>query len=289
MPEVVRDCPLCGCNHSTHFDSCSFRGRPVINRICSGCGLVFQSPRMNEAESAAFYATEYRSMLEGSPAPTARNIAIQNARAESLLGFIRPVLPAVSRHLDIGCSLGILLRYIQGHYHNQSVGVEPGEAHRNHARHEGLSVYPTLEGLVESQEGRFDLVSMSHVLEHLPDPVGTLSRLRESVLAPEGCLLLEVPNLYAHDSFEVAHLIAFSPHTLQEVVDRSGYRIEKYEKHGRPNSEILPLFLTMLCRPTQASGLHPIHPERSVKFKRWAGMLNRSILGRLFPHRAWHN
>jgi SAM-dependent methyltransferase len=287
MPEVVQTCILCGSDRSTPFDQRTFRGREVKNRVCLDCGLVYQSPRMTQAESVAFYAEEYRLLQEGSLDPTTRNAAIQKARASSLFNFIQPALPALSRHLDIGCSMGILLQYFQDRYHNQAVGVEPGEAHRIHAHKEGLTVYASLEDLEKAGETRFDLVSMSHVLEHIPDPVGYLTHLRECILIPAGWLLLEVPNLYAHDSFEVAHLIAFSPHTLREVLLRSGFEIVKFKKHGRPNSAFLPLFLTALCRPTQQSETRSIRPERGVTLKRRIGMLWRRILARLFPQRAW--
>jgi SAM-dependent methyltransferase len=193
----------------------------------------------------------------------------------------------VERHLDIGCSLGILLQYFQVEYHNQAVGVEPGEAHRDQARKEGLTVYATLDDLEKDGEVRFDMISMSHVLEHLPDPVGILTHLREALLTADGRLLLETPNLYAHDSFEVAHLFAFSPHTLREVLRRSGFIIDKFEQHGRPNSQILPLFLTALCHPAEQSERFSIRVERHVAIKRSGGMFCRSILARLSPKCAW--
>jgi SAM-dependent methyltransferase len=287
MPEIVQSCIMCGSGRSTLFDQRSFHGRQVTNRLCLDCGLVYQSPRMTEVESAVFYADEYRLLQEGQTDPTARNINIQKARASSLYGFIQPIFATVSRHLDIGCSMGILLKYFQGLFHNQAVGVEPGEAHREQARSQGLTVYGTLEELEKAGETRFDLVSISHVLEHLPDPLGYLSHLREAILTKEGNLLLEVPNLYAHDSFEVAHLFAFSPHTLREVLRKSGFEILKFEKHGRPNSALLPLFLTVLCRPAKQPDMRLIRSEHWVVFKRRIGMLHRSVVSRLFPKRAW--
>jgi SAM-dependent methyltransferase len=267
----------------------------VTNRICLGCGLVYQSPRMTETEAAAFYAEEYRLLQECSADPTARNTAVQNARAWTLYGFVHPLLSSVSRHLDIGCSMGILLQHFQSAYHDQVVGIEPGEVHLAKARQQGLVVYPTLEQLERAGEAHFDLVTMSHVLEHLPDPVGYLTHLRDSILAQDGRLLLEVPNLYSHDSFEVAHLYAFSPHSLREIVRRSGFAIVKAEQHGRPNSALLPLYLTVLChpfpQPNAATSLNPalapVRPEKFVGFKRLWGMFMRRILSRLFPKRAW--
>lgn len=287
MPEDVLNCPLCGSDRGQFFDRREFRGQVVTNRLCQECGLVYQSPRMTDAESATFYAEEYRLLYEGTADPTARNVTVQRARAESLYTFARPVVEKVTRHLDIGCSLGSLLQRFAETYHCQPVGIEPGGVHRAHARKEGLTVYASLEELAKVGEGRFDLISMSHVLEHLPDPVGYLTYLRESLLDPAGWLLLEVPNLYAHDSFEVAHLLAFSPHTLRETLCKSGFDIAKFERHGRPNSELIPLYLTVLCRCAPQMRLSPVCPEQWVGFKRRLGMLRRRVLEKIFPKRAW--
>jgi SAM-dependent methyltransferase len=287
MPETVNHCPLCSSSRSRLFDKRRFHGIEVINRVCLNCGLVYQSPRMTEKESTAFYAEEYRILQEGSVDPTAHNVAVQKERAISLVEFIRPMVPAVSRHLDIGCSLGILLQHIKAQYNSQSVGVEPGENHRILASGKGFMVYPSIEELEKAGEKCFELISLSHVLEHLHDPVGYLVLLRESFLTPDGRLLLEVPNLFTHNSFEVAHLCAFSSHTLQEVLHRAGFEIVKFEKHGRPNSAILPLFLTALCRPASQLDLVEVRPERWVAIKRQIGMLKRHILERLMPTQAW--
>jgi SAM-dependent methyltransferase len=287
MPETVKECPLCASNRSSSFDKRLFHGIEVVNRRCLNCGLVYQSPRMTEAEIASFYVKEYRLLQEGSADPTARNLVIQKARAGSLVDFVSDTIPAVSNHLDIGSSLGILLQQFQAYYHSKPLGIEPGESHRLYARNEGLVVYASIEELEINRQASFDLISLSHVLEHLPNPTAYLDSLRKSLLKPDGWLLLEVPNLYAHDSFEVAHLFAFSPHTLREVIYRSGFEIIKFEKHGRPNSTILPLYLTALCRPAPQLGIRPVRPERCVTLKRRMGMLRRHILEHLFPARVW--
>ncbi len=69
MSKIVQFCPLCGSDRNKFFERCKFRGRDVVNRICLNCGLVFQSPCMDEDEAAAFYATEYRLLNEGSVDP----------------------------------------------------------------------------------------------------------------------------------------------------------------------------------------------------------------------------
>jgi 2-polyprenyl-3-methyl-5-hydroxy-6-metoxy-1,4-benzoquinol methylase len=288
MSEIVKKCPLCGGENSNPFDQRKFRGKLVVNRICQDCGLVFQSPRMTEAESETFYIEEYRLFNEGSIEPTVRNMAAQKARADSLLAFTRPIVEKVSRHLDIGCSMGILLQRFAEEFHCQPVGIEPGEAHRTRASNAGLAVHASLEELEKSGAGYFELISMSHVLEHLPNPAGYLVHLRETLLDPQGWLLLEVPNLYAHDSFETAHLVSYSPHTLVQVVEKAGYKLVKMERHGRPRSSMLPLYITLLAHPDQKpSRDFVVRPEKLVAFKRKAGMLRRRMAEKLFPERAW--
>lgn len=295
MFENVQHCPLCGSPRSSLFDRRDFRGQPVSNRLCRACGLVYQSPRMSEAEMATFYAQEYRQVYQGSPAPTQKDLSAQAGRAGSLLNLVEARLENVSRHLDIGCSAGILLQQFQTRYNCQSAGVEPGEAYRMVAQSQGSSVYPSLEALSAAGELPFDFISLAHVLEHIPQPVGYLACLREQFLTPTGSLLLEVPNIYAHDCFEIAHLVSFSEHTLRQTLKQAGFAIVVLQKHGRPRSSLLSLYLTVLARPTPHSPQHwegrvegdGVRPERGVRLKRRIGMLRRNLLSRLFPRRAW--
>jgi 2-polyprenyl-3-methyl-5-hydroxy-6-metoxy-1,4-benzoquinol methylase len=285
MSEIVNFCPLCG-GQSRPFNRQKFRGRDVINRVCRHCGLVYQSPRMSEVDAAEFYQAEYRQVYQGNENPIAKDFTTQTARAESLVGFVRTYVTSVSRHLDIGCSTGLILQHFNKEYGCYPVGIEPGDAYRDYASQQGLKVYKTLDELERAKEARFDLISMSHVLEHLPDPVGYLTHLREGLLESKGWLLLEVPNLYAHDSFEIAHLVSFSTHTLTQTAEKAGFEIVKQERHGRPRSQLLPLYITVLARPN-ASKIHKPHPEKNVAFKRWAGMFRRRLLERFIPGKAW--
>ncbi len=288
MPIDVKHCPLCGASKSQLLDQREFRGEEIRNRVCSGCGLVFQSPRMTAAELDRFYAQAYRQVYQGEAGPTQKDLFVQTGRAEALLAFLEKQEVKPSRYLDIGCSSGILLQRFRDHFDCDTVGVEPGDAYRAYAQGQGLDVYPELESLQAAGEERFDLISMAHVLEHIPDPVDYLADLREHHLTPSGLILLEVPNLYAHDSFEIAHMTSFSAHTLRQVIQQAGFNLIALKRHGQPRSAILPLYLTVLARPSA----HPdeqtaVVPERNVALKRRLGMLWRRVLQRLFPHRAW--
>jgi hypothetical protein len=104
-------------------------------------------------------------------------------------------------------------------------------------------------------------------------------------LTRDGWLLLEVPNLYCHDSFEIAHLVSFSPHTLRQTVQKAGFEVVKLRAHGHPRSELLPLYLTLLACPGTSAGV--IQPEKNVARKRQLGMFRRRVTQKFFPKKAW--
>jgi SAM-dependent methyltransferase len=289
MSIQVESCPLCGGAQSRLFDQRTFRGQQVVNRVCRTCGLVYQSPRMSDVELEEFYAKTYRQLYQGRDEPDVKDLAVQRGRAQALLAFTHNLIASVSRHLDIGCSAGVLLQEFSRAYGCQPVGIEPGDAYRCYAQAAGLPVFASLDDLQSAKPAAFDLISLAHVLEHLPAPVEYLTALRADLLALGGCLLVEVPNLYSHEVFETAHLVAYSPHTLQQTLRRSGFDVIGFQQHGQPRSETLPLYLTVLARPAAAplSVGSRVSPERFVRLKRQLGMLRRRLLTRLNPRRAW--
>ena len=149
-----------------------------------------------------------------------------------------------------------------------------------------MPVYPSLAELEAAGEAAFDLISLAHVLEHIPDPVQYLAGLRKW-LTPNGWLLIEVPNLYGHDCFEVAHPVSYSPHTLRQVLIQAGFQAAQQRIHGQPRSAIIPLYITVLAAAMQApEPVQPV-PENGVRRKRQFALVRRSLQTRLFPSRAW--
>jgi 2-polyprenyl-3-methyl-5-hydroxy-6-metoxy-1,4-benzoquinol methylase len=275
-------CPLCGFAYQEFFEKILHNEEIVEYVICRRCGFVFQAKTWTQAELDAFYSRQYRTLMQGSESPEKRNRAIEGARAALLVQRLKEggVLK-VRRHLDIGASTGVFLRRTGREFHCEGVGVEPGEEHRRFAAESGLRMYSSLTEAEQGETGCFDLVSLSHVLEHLPSPLQTLTQIRQKFLTPGGWLLVEVPNLYAHPSLEIAHLSAFSRHTLVEMVRKAGFRVYSLVVHGLPRSNVLKLNLTLLAQPELMDG-HDYHikPERLVRLKRRLGMFYRKVVDR---------
>jgi len=145
--------------------------RSLTYQLCKSCGLVFQSPRMSDEELQEFYRAEYRLLVQGEEGPSEKDRRIQAGRARNLLAFAQRHLKEVRTHLDIGSSAGTLLQAIQNEYGCASVGVEPGDAYRVFSQDRGSQVVADLGDLDSSLTNGFDLITMAHVVEHLPDPV----------------------------------------------------------------------------------------------------------------------
>lgn len=289
VPDLeIGECPLCHCPESEVFDQRSLHGYFLTNRICQGCGLVYLSPRLSGKNLEDFYKEEYRRLYHGIAEPTPQDLEVQESRANFLGDFlVENGVSRVGRHLDIGCSTGTLLRVFAQKFCSRPTGVELDNHHRAYAQKQGLEVLPAMEALPENGP-KYDLVSLIHVLEHLPDPVATLEALRTTRLNPDGWLLLEVPNLYAHDSFEIAHLVSYSRMALIQTVRRAGFTPVRVITHGHPRSRLIRLYITLLARPHPAPPTSPlIRREVLVRFKRKVGMRFRWLMERLFPAWAW--
>ena len=285
----VAECPLCGSAQKRLFETIEEDGQIVAFHICNRCGLVYQSPRIDESELEHFYEREYRIQRQETENPIEKDLLMQGARARAVLGMVQPRLSAVTRHLDVGSSSGALLQRFHEQYRCASVGVEPGEAYRRFSKSQGLKIYPSLDALAETDEAPFDLISMLHVLEHLIDPVHTLRSLRESKMRPGGYLLLEVPNLIEHESLELSHLYAFTRSTLKTIVRQAGFRILWSKAHGSFRSPILKLFITLLAQSKDETQYSPnvYSNPMGIKTRRRLGKLKRDFFTSRFPDWTW--
>ena len=288
-PASELHCPLCGKSIASVISEMESFGFKVRYYLCQKCGFVFQNPDESAAANPVFYAETYRKLYQSTEEPTAKDLRQQRLRADYQLNLLQNHgVCRLWRALDIGASSGTLMQSIQEAYGAEMVGVEPGNAYRKLAEEKGFTLYPSLEQLQANQTTRFDLVTMMHVLEHLEDPLGTLRDIRTILLEDTGFLLVEVPNFYAHESYELAHLSCFTEHTLGEMLKQAGYNILYSHKHGQPRSDTLDLYLCVLASPqSEPTEKMAITPERNVPLKRTLGMLKRDILTRLSPGKTW--
>jgi SAM-dependent methyltransferase len=115
-------------------------------------------------------------------------------------GILRSLGRKPSSFLDVGCGDGHYLEMMAGDGvpKERIYGIELGASPALKAK--GFQVFDQrVEDCTAIPPASLDLVSMFHVIEHLPDPVLTLARIRDW-LAPRGLLALETPNLDSWDA-----------------------------------------------------------------------------------------
>lgn len=242
---------------------------------------------MDDDELRQFYTAGYRQLYQGQEDPTPADLAVQRGRAEHLAELLCSHLGTCATHLDIGCSSGTLLEAVAQRLNvGLSVGIELSDAYRAYCTDRGLMVYRSLEELQTACSQQFELVTMSHVLEHLTDPASYLRKLHNEVLTADGSLLVEVPNLYGHNCFEVAHNFSFSPQTLSEALRSTGFALQVLRKHAVPTSKPdRPVYLTVIAK--SCSDIMPAHRVRRsnpllVYYRRQIGLSGGSLLTFLF-------
>lgn len=238
---------------------------------------------MTEASLKDYYQADYVTQHQHATGVTDKELRIQAGRARNLVQMLSARVKSVRRHLDIGSSTGSLMLAINGAYGNETVGIEPAEVYRAYCAARGLEVVPDLESLSSDS---FDLITIAHVVEHLPDPVSYLRDVREQWLTNDGTLLVEVPNLYGHLSFEVPHLFCFSAGTLRYALERSGFEVFRMERHGSPRSRLIPLYLSAIARPADQMKITK-SSSRTVRLKRSLGMAWSQFASRVAPGWAW--
>ena len=140
------------------------------------------------------------------------------------------------RLLDIGCGNGRFLAQMRK-LGWSCVGFEPDPVAAEVARkRHRLEVYHGLLRETGLQKGAFDIITMSHVIEHLPDPSRTL-KICHQLLKENGLVVIATPNISSlgHRIFQSAwrgiepprHLFLFSVASLRNLARSAGFEIKK--------------------------------------------------------------
>ena len=101
-----------------------------------------------------------------------------------------------ARILDIGCGFGQMLREIRKLGYTNLSGVDIESSAVDHCLSQGLSVSRITDIKEYRPDNTFDVVIMSHVLEHIPKDqmIPTVRYIYENLLSPKGTYFVMVPN-----------------------------------------------------------------------------------------------
>jgi SAM-dependent methyltransferase len=174
-----------------------------------------------------FYEADYRSSYKGARTPKPKHIYRSGRLGMERLRRLADRLVEPSRVLDLGSGGGEWLYLLKARGHSVA-GIELDPAYAAFGRQEyGVEVLTGSVMTIDLPEGEFDCVTTFHVLEHLPDPIAALSRMR-TWLRDSGVLAVEVPNMnspHQHPAkrFHYAHVVGFTPESLTFAAGRGGF------------------------------------------------------------------
>lgn len=238
-------CPVC---HSLKLAKC-LPGKDRLFGIapgefsllrCTSCGCIFQHPLPADTALAKFYPKDYwwsdESRDSGGFARIFREL--EKRYREFVIAdhvrFLDSCAPGKTEKLllDIGCGNGTFLHVAESHGYIPHGMDASARAVEIAARQYGFPVRRGEVGSDAWKGSRFNIITMFHVLEHLPDSRLSLAYARE-LLRPGGILIIQVPNadsvqarIFGHRWYGLdvpRHVINFTPQSLGLLLQEAGF------------------------------------------------------------------
>lgn len=224
MPEV-HICPLCG-----GTSSALRHAAPLPVRKCA-CGLAFLWPRPTEEMLEKIYSEEYYKSWGVAGENDELPRQMKHLTFASRLHAMEELIPVPGKVLDVGCATGYFLEVARS-FGWEVAGVELSAYSAGLAAAKfGKRIFNgTLEQAAYA-EATFDLVTLSDLIEHVPDPVAFLNEVRR-ILKPGGVVMIVTPDVQSltervmggkWSHYKLEHIYYFSPATITACLIKSGF------------------------------------------------------------------
>lgn len=246
--------------------------------------MLKTSPQPNAADLGRYYESEaYISHTDANRSLFDKIYqVVKNHTIKQKLKLINSFQTEEKTILDIGCGTGDFLKFCQ--QNNWSVtGIEPNKQAQDLALKKlkigenKILIYDRIEILIQKPNEKFDIISMWHVLEHVPNLEAYISFLKQ-LLKPNGTLIIAVPNYKSYDAayygkfwaaYDVPrHLWHFSKSAIEQLFLKSDLQLKKIlpmkfdsyyvsllsEKYKNGSSNPLKAFYTGFISNLRAGG-----------------------------------
>ena len=231
-------CSICGSSGESQSKLCpaSFNYGALHDLVeCKVCNTTYFYPPPSFEQLEIFYSVEGYEFSRHSQEHRAREIVSKYFQVDT------------GRFIDVGCGTGYLLSKVKSSTHWDVFGVELSGKACAFAR-DSLG----LENIVNSDlaganydSNFFDIVHVSEVLEHVPDPLAFLRECRR-ILKPNGLFLLSLPNGDSDrqgliDYWRLnrrppghasGHIYFFSPASLRFLMEQSEFEVIHSESYA---------------------------------------------------------
>ena len=163
--------------------------------------------------------------------------------------------------LDIGSGTGDFLEAAKQNNWNV-FGIEPNEQARDIANKKTNNSVFEIEQLLKFKESTFDVITLWHVLEHLPNLEEHISVFKR-LLKPNGTLVIAVPNYKSYDAkyykqFWAAldvprHLWHFNKDSISKLISKQSFKVENIKPMWFDS-----FYVSMLSEKYKSGKMNPI-------------------------------
>lgn len=224
---VKQNCYVCGVSDFRTISEIDRYGFYYPTAVCEQCGNV-QQKEYYDNETLTFFYSDYYRKIYGDTGPPELFASQREGIGAQIFNFTQNIIQP-KKVLEVGCGAGgILSRYFDAGF--DVLGLDFDEKFLDEARKRKI---PVKNGSLEKlrSDEKFDLIILSHVLEHIVNPAAFLQELVKH-LTDEGVLYIEVPSLdnvgkggYNYDLlnyWQNAHTIHFTIKSLILLCKKAG-------------------------------------------------------------------
>ena len=238
MFEKLERCPICKSDKLSNHIICKdhmVSGESFAITRCSNCSFLFTNPRPNQENIGSYYHSE-KYISHSNQANNFINSIYKLTRLFTLSKKVKLIntISTEKSVLDFGCGTGDFLYKCKINGWNIA-GLEPDENARDQAKKKTeTSIIKNINEL--NKIDNISLITLWHVLEHVPDLNSTIESLK-SKLSKNGKILIAVPNYQSYDAklyrehwaaYDVPrHLYHFSMDTMKLLLNNHGLKIYK--------------------------------------------------------------
>lgn len=222
-------CPIC--SGGTEF--CSTIGERDLT-ICGACRHISWATMPSEREVAEHYQSIYAEENAQRELQEAGRPHYQTHALE-LAGLVASDRPVVA---DYGCAWPVFLdEALKSNHFSRLIGVDYDPATREHGASLGFDMFDPVSFIDEVADGSIDIIRFSHVIEHMIDPVSTMSEILKKV-SPGGLVYITQPIFpvlfedarpqQIKDAVYPEHLHFFNPISLHRLLEPLGCRTKTF-------------------------------------------------------------
>ncbi len=257
------DCPVCGSSNSMlWFEKDWFR-----HVRCQDCSMVYINPRMNQAATHSFYNSNVNAIYNETKfdevsTSTDMDDRINFSNLELINDFRRSEQGVL---LEIGSAKGYFLEKARAAGYSV-YGLELNQKNYEYSRQRLGGTIKNVDLLDAGfEDGKFDVVYMRDVIEHIPSPKPFLQEISR-IIKPGGVVFLDTHNIdgwiyqIAKDRhtviFGFEHPVHWSPRTLGNILEQNGFLVRKVSQVSLDftlrdilNYFLVPGFTTIYPKP----------------------------------------